>query len=278
MPRCTRLEKSAYVLLILLAVVFMGAVTRDAWRMIGRPWTGFPVMENMLVGVGGTQRTAAEPFDLVRAVNGRLVGSSRELQEEVERLPAGTRLRYLLVRSGSLVEEEIASRGMSRRDFKRFVIDNLLSGILVLGLGAVVALLQPGARTTRLFLAFCLTTVLVNVGYVDLAGTHRFTKLFFLAWTLWPALFAHLALVFPERTAVARRWPRVVWVPYVLSAALWLWLQAPMSRAPCTRWSPPPSPSATRGCWPGSTCCSRGSSSPCRAWWRRCSWRSWSCS
>jgi len=35
MPRCTRLEKSAYVLLILRAVVFMGAVTRDAWRMIG---------------------------------------------------------------------------------------------------------------------------------------------------------------------------------------------------------------------------------------------------
>src|SRR5438552_230330 len=230
MSRCTRLEKSAYGLLILLAVVFMGAVTRDAWRMIGRPWTGFPVMENMLVGVGGTQRTAAEPFDLVRAVNGRLVGSSRELQQEVERHPAGTRLRYLLVRSGSLVEEEIASRGMSLRDFKRFVIDNLASGILVLGLGAVVALLQPGARTTRLFLAFCLTTVLVNVGYVDLAGTHRFTKLFFLAWTLWPALFAHLALVLPERTSVARRWPPVVWVPYVLSAALWLWLQAPMSR------------------------------------------------
>src|SRR5438445_700377 len=196
MSRCTRLEKSAYGLLILLAVVFMGAVTRDAWRMIGRPWTGFPVMENMLVGVGGTQRTAAEPFDLVRAVNGRLVGSSRELQREVERHPAGTRLRHLLVRSGSLVEEEIASRGMSLRDFKRFVIDNLLSGILVLGLGAVVALLQPGARTTRLFLAFCLTTVLVNVGYVDLAGTHRFTKLFFLAWTLWPALFAHLALAY----------------------------------------------------------------------------------
>src|SRR5260370_7546411 len=101
MLRCTRLEKSAYVLLILLAVVFMGALTRDAWRMIGRPWAGFPVMENLLVGVGGTQRTAAEPFDLVRAVNGRLVGSSRELQQEVERHPAGTKLPYLLLRSAS---------------------------------------------------------------------------------------------------------------------------------------------------------------------------------
>src|SRR5216117_3676564 len=230
MSRCTRLEKSAYVVLIVLAVLFMGVVTRDAWRRIGKPWTGFPVMENLLVGVGGRQRTAVEPFDLVRAVNGHLVSSCRELQHEVERYPAGTKLRYLLVRGGSLVEEEIVSREMTLRTFKHFVVDNLLSGILVLGLGALVALLRPGAPTTRLFLAFCLTAVVVNVGSWDLSGTHRFTELFLFAWTFWPALFAHLALVFPERTSVARRWPRVVWVPYAMSAALWLWLQAPMSR------------------------------------------------
>ena len=183
-----------------------------------------------LQGVGGRQRTAVEPFDLVRAVNGHLVSSCRELQHEVERYPAGTKLRYLLVRGGSLVEEEIVSREMTLRTFKHFVVDNLLSGILVLGLGALVALLRPGAPTTRLFLAFCLTAVVVNVGSWDLSGTHRFTELFLFAWTFWPALFAHLALVFPERTSVARRWPRVVWVPYAMSAALWLWLQAPMSR------------------------------------------------
>jgi class 3 adenylate cyclase len=230
MQRCTRLEKSAYVALIVLAALFMAVVTRDAWRMIGKPWTGFPVMENLLVGVGGVQRERVEPLDLVRAVNGQVVGSSRELQKEVARHPAGTRLRYLLVRSGSLVEEDIPSREMTLGMFKHFVIDNLLGGILVLGLGAAVALLQPGTPAARLFLAFCLTTVVVNVGHWDLSGTHRFTKLFFVAWTLLPALLAHLALVFPERSTVARRWPRVVWVPYVLSAALWIWLQAPMSR------------------------------------------------
>src|SRR6266480_663431 len=230
MPRCTRLEKSAYVLLIVLAALFMGVVTRDAWRLIGRPWTGFPVMENLLVGVGGIQRERVEPLDVVRAVNGQVVGSSRELQTQVERYPAGTRLRYLLVRSGALVEEEIPSREMTLRTFKHFAFDNLLSGLLVLGVGALVALVRPGGPSTRLFLAFCLTMVVVNVGYWDLSGTHRFTKLFFVAWTLLPALLAHLALVFPERTAVVRRWPRSVWVPYAVSAALWLWLQAPMSR------------------------------------------------
>jgi class 3 adenylate cyclase len=233
-PRCTRAEKLVYLALIALAVVFMGAVTRDAWRMIGRPWTGFPVMDNLLVGVGGTQREAVKPFDLVRAVDGKLVGSARELQKEVESHTPGTRLRYLLVRSGSLVEEQVVSREMTPKNFERFIVDNLLSGILVLTLGAAVALLQPGTATTRLFLVFSLTAVVVNVGAFDLAGTHRFTEVFFLAWTFWPALFAHLALVFPERTRVARRWPRVVLVPYAVSAALWLWLQAPMSRASWT--------------------------------------------
>ena len=230
MPRCTRLETFAYVLLIALAALFMAVVTHDAWRMIGRPWTGFPVMENLLVGVGGMQRERIEPLDLIRAVNGQVIGSSRELQKEIERHPAGTRMRYLLVRGGSLIEEDIASRAMTLGMFKHYVIQYLAGGILVLALGAVVALLRPSGPSTRLFVGFCLTTVVVNVGYWDLSGTHRFTKLFFVAWTFLPAILAHLALVFPERTSLARRWPRSIWVPYALSAALWVWLQVPMSR------------------------------------------------
>src|SRR5262245_850297 len=230
MPRRSRFEKSTYVLLIVLAAVFMGVVTHDSWQRIGRPWTGFPVMDNLLVGVGGLQRERVEPLDLVRAVNGQLVGSSRELQKEIERHAPGTRMRYLLVRSGSLVEEDIPSREMTLSTFRHYVIQYLLGGILVLALAALVALVRPSGPSTRLFVVFCLTTVVVNVGYWDLSGTHRFTKLFFVAWTFLPAMLSHLALVFPERTAVARRWSRSVWVPYALSAALWLWLQVPMSR------------------------------------------------
>ena len=230
MPRGSPFEKVTYVVLIVLAALYMGVATHDAWRLIGHPWAGFPVMDNLLVGVGGLQRERVEPLDLVRAINGQLVGSSRELQKEIERHPPGTRMSYLLVRSGSLVEEDIPSRAMTLGTFKHYVIQYLLGGILVLALGALVALLRPSGPSTRLFVVFCLTTVIVNVGYWDLSGTHRFTKLFFVAWTFLPAILAHLALVFPERTSIARRWPRSVWVPYGVSAALWLWLQVPMSR------------------------------------------------
>src|SRR5262249_17560040 len=113
MPRASRVEKAAYVLLIVLAVLFMAAVTRDAWRMIGRPWAVLRVMETFLGGGGGLQGGGVEPLDLVRAVNGQLVGSSHELQKEIARHPPGTRMRYLLVRSGSLVEEDLPSLEMT---------------------------------------------------------------------------------------------------------------------------------------------------------------------
>jgi hypothetical protein len=54
----------------------MAMVTRDAWNRIGQPAPGFAVMENMLVGVGGVDRVGLQPFDVVRAVNGRLVTST----------------------------------------------------------------------------------------------------------------------------------------------------------------------------------------------------------
>ena len=120
MPRRSRLETSAFALLIVLAALFMAVATHDAWHVIGRPWAGFPVMEILLVGVGGIQREGVEPLDLVRAVNGQVIGSSRELQNEIERHAPGTRMRYLLVRSGSLVEVDIPSRPMTFGTFRHY--------------------------------------------------------------------------------------------------------------------------------------------------------------
>src|SRR5262249_24950884 len=78
---------------------------------------------------------------------------------------------------------------------------------------------------SRLFLAFCLVTGTVNLTYVDLMSAGPFTRLFLGAWPFAPALLLHLAATFPERRRFAERWPRVVWVPYAVSAALMAWLQ-----------------------------------------------------
>ena len=231
MTRGSRLETSVYWLLIALTVVLMAMVTRDAWNRIGQPTPGFAVLKNMLVGVGGVDRGGLQPFDVVRAVNGRLVASTRELQAEVERHPPGTPMHYLLVRNGQLVEEDIPSRVSTLRNFKRFLIENLLPGVIGVSLAALVIRLQPGSPSARLFLAFSLQWAVINVGYHDLLGAHRFTRLFFLAWTFSPAVFVHLALTFPERRRLAQRHRWLVWAPYALSTVLYAWLQGSLAQA-----------------------------------------------
>jgi class 3 adenylate cyclase len=134
-------------------------------------------------------------------------------------------MRYLLVRNGQLLEEDIPSRVTTLWHFKRFLIENWLPGVIAVSLAALVISLQPASPSARLFLVFSLQWAIINVGYHDLLGAHRFTRLFFLAWTFSPAVFAHLALTFPERRRLAQRRHWLVWAPYALSAVLYLWLQ-----------------------------------------------------
>jgi class 3 adenylate cyclase len=211
--------------LISLVLLVAGQVTLDRYQSLGRPFAGFMVMENLLVAVGGAERGGLEPFDWVRAVNGQFLTSGRELQAEVARHPVGTKFHYLLNRRGTLVEADVTSRAYSRRDFKRFLVEGLLAGLLYVALGALVFYLQPGVWRSWLFLAFCLGWFLIDVTYADAHTTYRFTALFMTAWAFSPAIYAHLALTFPQRRTIVRRYPRLVWLPYLVSALLAVLLQ-----------------------------------------------------
>jgi class 3 adenylate cyclase len=217
-----KLLAGALIGLVLLVAV---QVTLDRYQMLGRPFAGFMVMENLLVAVGGAERGGLEPFDWIRAVNGQFLASGQDLQGEVARHPIGTRFHYLLNRRGTLVEADIASRAYSPRDFKRFLLEGLLAGLLYAALGALVFYLQPGVWRSWLFLAFCLGWFLLDVTYADAHTTYRFTPLFMTAWAFSPAIYVHLALTFPQRRTVVRRYPRVVWLPYLVSAVLAVLLQ-----------------------------------------------------
>jgi class 3 adenylate cyclase len=214
--------------LVGLALVVGALATLDRHRAVGRPFPGFMVLDTLLVGVGGAERGGLLPFDLVRAVNGQLLRSGRELQAEVLRHPPGTPLRYLLSRRGQLVEAEVATRLYTLRDFKRFVVEGLVAGLLYLGLGVLVFYLQPGVWRSWLFLAFSLCWFLITVAYADAHHTYRFTPLFMTAWAFSPAIYLHLALTFPQRRTVVRLHPRVVWLPYLASAVIALLLQRPL--------------------------------------------------
>jgi class 3 adenylate cyclase len=99
--------------------------------------------------------------------------------------------------------------------------------MLQLALGAVVFLIRPGRPQSWLFLSFLLIAYLVGVTFADAHTTYRFTELFLTAWAFWPATLLHLALTFPQRRRIVRRFPRVVWLPYLVSGAMTVLLQMP---------------------------------------------------
>ena len=213
-----------------LALAVALAATIDRYQRQGRIFAGFWVMENLLVAVGGPERGPLQPFDVVRVMNGQVLGSGEDIQETIESQDPGTTFHYIVYRRGQLVEAEVTTRLFTRRDFLRFVAEGLVPGLLQLVIGAVVFLIRPGRPQSWLFLAFSLIAYAVSVTYADAHMTYHFTELFLTAWAFWPATLLHLALTFPQRRGIVRRFPRVVWLPYLVSAAVAVMLQLPIVR------------------------------------------------
>jgi class 3 adenylate cyclase len=204
--------------LLALALLVLLQAAVSVHRQIGQPYPGFGVMDNLLVAVGGIETGPLRPFDVVRAMNGQVVTSGQQIQDEVRRQPPGTVFHYIVLRGRSLVEADIASEVRTAQDFHRFMVEGFFSALLFLLLGAGVLYLKPGGPDTRLFLAFCLIWLCITALYRDAHCTYRFSPLFLVAFAFSPATYIHLAMTFPQRRAIAARYPRLAWLPYTVSA------------------------------------------------------------
>ena len=111
-----------------LALAVALAATIDRYQRQGRIFAGFWVMENLLVAVGGPERGPLQPFDVVRVMNGQVLGSGEDIQETMESQDPGTTFHYIVYRRGHLVEAEVTTRLFTRRDFLRFVAEGLVPG------------------------------------------------------------------------------------------------------------------------------------------------------
>jgi len=210
-----------------LALAVGVVATLDRYQRQGRIFAGFWVMENLLVAVGGAERGPLEPFDIVRVMDGQMLGSGQDIQATIESQDPRTTFHYMVYRRGQLAEADVKTRLFTRRDFVRFLAEGLLPGVLQLVIGAVVFLIRPGRPQSWLFLAFLLIAYVVSITFADAHTTYRFTELFLTAWAFWPATLLHLALTFPQRRPIVRRFPRVVWLPYLISAVVAVLLQLP---------------------------------------------------
>jgi serine phosphatase RsbU (regulator of sigma subunit) len=164
--------------------------------------------------------------DFILKVNGRTFSSYNEFQKATNQEIGGSNT-YLVKRGGHEVEITIrtATRGF------RFVLEkNLppnLVGICFITVGTLVFLMKPHYRVSWIFLLFMCT------GGIFTLFLYRPTQLLTPKWLEYihifafaftPAGFFHLALGFPEETALLRRYPRVQLVPYIIPTVLFTYM------------------------------------------------------
>jgi class 3 adenylate cyclase len=215
-----RTERIVTATLLLCSLLLAAAAIDHAWGRVGHTSPGFSVMENLLVAVGGVERNSAlRPFDRVVALNGHALTSGREIAAAAAAQPRGTPLHYTVARGSETIELDIPTTIVKLAWFKRFVIEAVTPALLFLCLGGIVMYLKPGAGESRVFFAFCLISFVTNLLYPDLHTTYHFTTLFLAVWALTPTALAHLALRFPERRRILRRYPRLPQTLWITGAA-----------------------------------------------------------
>ncbi|MFN8543655.1 MAG: ATP-binding protein [Candidatus Binatia bacterium] len=212
-------------LLVGLPLAIAAAARSIDW--VGATFPGFLAMENAVVptvaGVDWPPDKGRLFHAQVVAVDGEPIRSSVELYAKVARQPAGTSFRYTLRKQGEPFTVDLPSRRFSVNDWVQVYAILLAVGVLSLGSAVVVGFLRSDTRPGLVYAINGLVGGLFALLAVFLHHPgHPFaTRAYFIAETLFPATFVHLALVFPvDRLGTGRRWYVSLLVPYGIAAAL----------------------------------------------------------
>lgn len=218
-----------YALAAALVLVVLPVTTCATWKSlqwVGATFPGFLLMENAVIpsvsGVDWPSDKAALFHAQVVAVDARTTSSSAAVYSAAAAREPGTPITYLLRKSGQQFSRTIDTRRFTAIDYLQ--VYGILLGIAwsSLAVGLLVAVLRPDTRQSQVYQAvmgvgsvFAATAV-----FLHLPGHPLLTKTYFIAESFFPAVWIHLALLFPvERHFTG--WRRTLPVaPYVVASLL----------------------------------------------------------
>lgn len=220
---------------IAVAIAVITTVGTLYWP--GRVFPGFFVLGNTIVptiGVydwtGGTVPFLARVVEIDR----RPVVTNRDVYDYVAQRPVGTPVGYTLVKDGTTFTRVVPTMRFTASHYWLTVGIFLIFGLLSIGSGVAVALLQPRTLAARAFLSqgffggiFALTATALY--QPDLWWLSR---LQLAAQATFPAAMIHLGLVFPETRPLVARRPWLIWVPYAVAGLLTAWMMVDFYRLP----------------------------------------------
>ena len=220
--------------LILSAVVGLGVVSaRAGIAWVNRPFPGFFLLRNRVVASVSLPSWPVSAFSevfqaAVVAVDGVPAARAEDVYRAVRQRPAGTVLEYTFERHGARFVRRIASRLFTWRDALLIFGVYLFDGLVFAAIGVGVWALSPRRATTWALNGLGLCVGVYALTAMDLYGPHVLFRVHALAESFLPAVFLHLALLFPVRRMRLRRAIAASYVPFGLLAVVYqAWLDQP---------------------------------------------------
>ncbi len=213
------------VMIGVCAICFVNALT---W--VNKPFPGFLIYEPPYVGSisvrGWPGKTAGLSFmDRILTVDGQPIQKGKDVIDKVRQKKPGTPVHYTIESKQGLKEVTVPVTLFGLEDFFLAFFVTFLGGFILFLLGVIVVLFKPAKSTSWVFFILCFSLSSYMVTSFEILSTYFFVRFHYIALSVFPIAFFHLALTFPDRKQILNRFPALeylIYAPAVLLAVGYL--------------------------------------------------------
>jgi signal transduction histidine kinase len=211
----------------LTALVALAVVTaRAGLAWVDQPFPGFFLLRNRVVASvcmpGWPVGANPEIFQsAVVAVDGVPTVGSDDVYAAVRRRPAGTPIAYTFERHGARFVHTLPSQVFTWWDALPIFGVYLFDGLVFAAIGLGVWALDPRRGTMWALQALGVCVGVYALTAMDLYGPHHFFRAHALAESFLPAVFLHVAFLFPVRRVRGRRTILACYLPFAALAVVY---------------------------------------------------------
>ena len=220
----SRLAFAAVAFTFLAVTVF---TIINAFHWLNKPFPGFLLNARMVVADygkydwPGIEAGLRRPDKLISA-NDQKIETGSDLAQVLQNSGIGNEVTYLFDRKGKQLNVTFPTMKFTGWDlFATFGIE-FAAALLYFGLGVVVFIMKPDTELSWVFFLACSWLGVYVITGFDTVSTHLCLLPYQLATVALPASFAHMSMVFPYRAQFIGRHPWLVFIPYVISAIVFV--------------------------------------------------------
>jgi len=224
------ISKISFLLLVLGMLVMGTLCVVHSVLWIDKPFAGFLYYQFPGIGSYGDfewpgLKAGVHYRDVILEVNGRPIAMSKDIKEIVEHTPMGEPIEYRLGRQEERYTISVPVSLFTLKDFFKIVMVPLCNGLLFWFIGIVVYLLKPDTEVSWVHFIFCFFLgIYIVTGFIMQSNSDPpwsyFINHFGMAFAGAAAI--HLALIFPERTPLIKKWPLLPISLYAISLVMFL--------------------------------------------------------